>query len=115
MCLSLARQRARAAQCHRARRGDLYDFQPGAGGPARAGPLAGRPTAARGLRTLEELGAVPFRDRIRDYEVKLLTDALDAAGGNQSRAAEILRMPLRTLVHKIRTYGLKKTYKRDDE
>ena len=67
------------------------------------------------LRTLEELGAVPFRDRIRDYEVKLLTDALDAAGGNQSKAAEILRMPLRTLVHKIRTYGLKKTYKRDDE
>jgi len=67
------------------------------------------------LRTLEELGAVPFRDRIRDYEVKLITDALDAAGGNQSRAAEILRMPLRTLVHKIRTYGLKKTYKRDDE
>jgi two-component system response regulator AtoC len=67
------------------------------------------------LRTLEELGAVPFRDRIRDYEVKLITDALDAAGGNQSRAAEILRMPLRTLVHKIRTYGLKKTYKREDE
>ena len=67
------------------------------------------------LRTLEELGSVPFRDRIRDYEVKLITDALDAAGGNQSRAAEILRMPLRTLVHKIRTYGLKKTYKREDE
>jgi two-component system, NtrC family, response regulator AtoC len=67
------------------------------------------------LRTVEELGSVPFRDRIRDYEVKLITDALDAAGGNQSRAAEILRMPLRTLVHKIRTYGLKKTYKREDD
>ncbi|HEX5656245.1 MAG TPA: sigma 54-interacting transcriptional regulator, partial [Polyangiales bacterium] len=67
------------------------------------------------MRTFEELGSVPFRDRIRDYEVKLITDALDAAHGNQSRAAEILRMPLRTLVHKIRSYGLKKTYKRDDE
>ena len=58
---------------------------------------------------------MPFRDRIRDYEVKLITDALDAAAGNQSRAAEILQMPLRTLVHKIKAYGLKKTYKRDDE
>ncbi len=63
----------------------------------------------------EEPGAAPFRDRIRDYEVRLITDALDAAGGNQSRAAEILQMPLRTLVHKIKAYGLKKTYRRDDE
>jgi DNA-binding NtrC family response regulator len=77
----------------------------------------GRPPEERQstLRTFEDPGAVPFRDRIRDYEVKLITDALDAAQGNQSRAAEILRMPLRTLVHKIRGYGLKKTYKRDDE
>ncbi|HEY6881359.1 MAG TPA: sigma-54 dependent transcriptional regulator, partial [Polyangiales bacterium] len=66
------------------------------------------------LRTEDELGALPFRDRIRDYEVKLITDALDAAQGNQSRAAELLRMPLRTLVNKIRSYGLKKTYKRDE-
>ncbi len=78
-------------------------------------PPAGAPTDDRlsTLRTFEELSSVPFRDRIRDYEVKLITDALDAAHGNQSRAAEILRMPLRTLVHKIRSYGLKKTYKRD--
>ena len=52
---------------------------------------------------------------IRDYEVKLITDALDAAAGNQSRAAELLQMPLRTLVHKIKAYGLKKTWKREDE
>jgi DNA-binding NtrC family response regulator len=63
----------------------------------------------------EELSAVPFRDRIRDYEVKLITDALEAASGNQSRAAELLQMPLRTLVHKIKAYGLKKTWKREDE
>jgi two-component system response regulator AtoC len=63
----------------------------------------------------EDLGAVPFKDRIRDYEVKLLTDALEAAGGNQSRAAELLQMPLRTLVHKIKAYGLKKTYRREDD
>jgi DNA-binding NtrC family response regulator len=62
-----------------------------------------------------DLGAVAFRDRVRDYEVKLITDALEAARGNQSRAAEILQMPLRTLVHKIKVFGLKKTYRRDDE
>ncbi len=63
----------------------------------------------------EDLSTVPFRDRIRDYEVKLITDALDVAAGNQSRAAELLQMPLRTLVHKIKAYGLKKTWKREDE
>jgi two-component system, NtrC family, response regulator AtoC len=92
----------------RVRLGDLPASEPVAGG-------LGAEDRASTLRTLEELGSVPFRDRIRDYEVKLITDALDAAGGNQSRAAEILRMPLRTLVHKIRSYGLKKTYKREDE
>ena len=38
--------------------------------------------------------------------------ALERTGGNQSRAAELLQMPLRTLVHKIRTLGIKKTYAR---
>jgi DNA-binding NtrC family response regulator len=79
----------------------------------------GRPTspasAGSVLRTIDELTGAPFRDRVRDYEVKLITDALDAAAGNQSRAAEMLRMPLRTLVHKIRTYNLKKTYRREAE
>jgi DNA-binding NtrC family response regulator len=67
------------------------------------------------LVAADDLSAVPFKDRIRDYEVKLLTDALEAAGGNQSRAAELLQMPLRTLVHKIKAYGLKKTYRREDD
>jgi two-component system, NtrC family, response regulator AtoC len=56
-----------------------------------------------------------FRDRVQAYEVKLITDALEVARGNQSRAAELLQMPLRTLVHKIKVFGLKKTYRRDDE
>jgi DNA-binding NtrC family response regulator/pSer/pThr/pTyr-binding forkhead associated (FHA) protein len=63
--------------------------------------------------TCGDLQAASFRDRIRDYELKLITDALTAADGNQSRAAEILQIPLRTLVHKIKTFGLKKSYRRD--
>ena len=70
---------------------------------------------ARPSRRGRGSGRGPVPDRIRDYEVKLITDALDAAAGNQSRAAEILQMPLRTLVHKIKAYGLKKPWKREDE
>ena len=55
---------------------------------------------------------VSFKDRIRDYEVALITSALESAEGNQSKAAEILKMPLRTLVHKIKTYGLRKSYRK---
>jgi DNA-binding NtrC family response regulator len=39
--------------------------------------------------------------------------ALEQAGGNQSRAAAELGMPLRTLVHKIGTYGIRKRYGKD--
>jgi DNA-binding NtrC family response regulator len=50
---------------------------------------------------------VEFRDRVRHYEIDLLLGALRETGWNQTEAARKLRMPLRTLVHKIRAYGLK--------
>ncbi len=48
-----------------------------------------------------------FADHVRAYEVKLITEALRKTRDNQKKAAELLRMPLRTLVHKIRVYGLR--------
>lgn len=48
-----------------------------------------------------------FRDRIRAIETELILDALKKAQGNQTEAARILRMPLRTLVHKLKSYGLR--------
>ena len=48
-----------------------------------------------------------FRDRIRAIETDLILDALKKANGNQTEAARILRMPLRTLVHKLKAYGLR--------
>jgi DNA-binding NtrC family response regulator len=51
-----------------------------------------------------------FRDRVRAYETQLILDALSRTNGNQTQAAKLLRMPLRTLVHKIRTYGIKKRF-----
>ena len=52
----------------------------------------------------------PFKDRIRQYEMELIVDALRRSDGNQTAAAKLLGMPLRTLVHKIKQYGIKKKY-----
>ena len=51
-----------------------------------------------------------FKDRVRQYETQLILDALERAGGNQTQAAKLLRMPLRTLVHKLKQYGIKKHF-----
>ncbi len=53
---------------------------------------------------------LPFKEQIRQYEVGLILQALQASGGNQTQAAKALGMPLRTLVHKIRSYGIKKSF-----
>lgn len=54
--------------------------------------------------------AKPFKERIKQYEMELIVDALRRAEGNQTAAAKLLGMPLRTLVHKIKQYGIKKKY-----
>jgi DNA-binding NtrC family response regulator/pSer/pThr/pTyr-binding forkhead associated (FHA) protein len=50
---------------------------------------------------------VDFKDRVRQFETELILEALRASGGNQTEAARRLRMPLRTLVHKLKAYGIK--------
>jgi len=72
-----------------------------AAGPAR--PTDGPPP---------ELAAagVEFKERVKLYETELILDALRRTGGNQTQAAKLLRMPLRTMVHKIRSYGIQKKY-----
>lgn len=59
-----------------------------------------------------EPSPVEFKDRVRQYETDLILDALRRATGNQTQAAKLLRMPLRTLVHKIKTYGIQKKYEK---
>ncbi|HJL16898.1 MAG TPA: sigma 54-interacting transcriptional regulator [Sandaracinaceae bacterium LLY-WYZ-13_1] len=54
-----------------------------------------------------------FKERVRAYETQLILDALRRTGGNQTQAAKLLRMPLRTLVHKIKTYGIRKQFEAD--
>lgn len=46
-----------------------------------------------------------FRGQVRAFEARLITDALISCGGNQTAAARLLRIPLRTLAYKLRSAG----------
>ncbi len=50
----------------------------------------------------------PIADEIRALEIERMTQALEAAGGNQTKAAELIGMPLRTFFTKMRQYNLRK-------
>ena len=54
-----------------------------------------------------------FRSHMENVEIRVLLAGLRDAGWNQSAAARRLKMPLRTLVHKIRVYGLGKIKEED--
>lgn len=51
-------------------------------------------------------GFRPLADEIADLERRRIVEALAACGGVQTRAAQLLGMPLRTLVTRVRKYGL---------
>ena len=50
---------------------------------------------------------VAFKDRMKQIEIDLILDALKRSNWNQTQAAKLLKMPLRTLAYKIKSYGLK--------
>jgi transcriptional regulator with PAS, ATPase and Fis domain len=72
-----------------------------------AGPASDRAPSGEPGR-VSVTGAEAFAKRVRAYEIELIREALAFTGGNQTQAAARLEMPLRTLVHKIRAYGLRK-------
>ena len=51
---------------------------------------------------------ISLREQVRSYEIALIREALERAGGNQINAAALLRIPLRTLVYKRRKFNLQK-------
>jgi DNA-binding NtrC family response regulator len=53
-----------------------------------------------------------YKEHVRRYEAELILRALHKHNGNQTEAARALNLPLRTLVHKIQTYGIKKKFDR---
>jgi DNA-binding NtrC family response regulator len=55
-------------------------------------------------------GPAGFRriaDEVQELESRRMREALDESGGNQRRAAELIGMPLRTFVTKLKQYGLR--------
>ncbi len=64
--------------------------------------------------TFTSAAAGDFKDRVQRYETELILDALKRSGGNQTQAAKVLGMPLRTLVHKMKSYGIRKLYSEGD-
>ena len=49
---------------------------------------------------------MPFKRQVRDYETELLLEALDATEWNKAEAARRLRLPLSTMLYKIKSYDL---------
>lgn len=50
-----------------------------------------------------------LKRQVRAYEIELIRSALLSAENNQTDAADLLQMPRRTLVYKIRAYGIRDT------
>ena len=48
----------------------------------------------------------PLAEEVRELEITRMREALEATGGNQTRAAELLRMPVRTFFEKAKLHGL---------
>jgi DNA-binding NtrC family response regulator len=55
-----------------------------------------------------------FKERVQKqmarYETDLIVAALQQSGGNQTEAARLLQIPVRTLAHKMQTLGIKKRF-----
>jgi len=54
----------------------------------------------------------PLADELRELELTRIREALAAARGNQTRAAALLAMPVRTFFEKVKQYGLTPRKKR---
>lgn len=78
---------------------------PGTAGPTTSENAPTAPTAKRGEDHQGD-GDGEAGDDDDETERKRIIDALNACGGNQSRAATMLKMPRRTLVRKLGRYGL---------
>jgi DNA-binding NtrC family response regulator len=89
---------------------DLTDRVRGSRATAAAVPAPADPAELRDGDA--GLGPGDYKEHVRRYESELILRALHKHNGNQTEAARTLGLPLRTLVHKIQTYGIKKKFDR---
>src|SRR5262249_46531449 len=64
------------------------------------------PTPARGSEMSDLVSPMPLAQMMREFERRRMLEALEAAGGVQKRAAELLGMPLRTFMLRMKQHGL---------
>jgi DNA-binding NtrC family response regulator len=62
--------------------------------------------ASATIAELSTSSAIDFFEEVRRFEVRLIKRALELAGGNQARAAQLLGLRTTTLNYKVKTYGL---------
>jgi DNA-binding NtrC family response regulator len=98
---------------------------PWAGGGVHASAMApgpSAPTPYMGVRAVS--GTAPtvppaspsggnLRDDLDSFEKEKIVRALEEAGGNQAKAAELVGLPLRTFVKRLTHHGLTKARKKD--
>ena len=54
----------------------------------------------------DQLGSIPLRQLVQNYEAGLIAQALRDSGGNVTLAAQLLRLPVRTLSYKLRLHAV---------
>ncbi|HYR77929.1 MAG TPA: helix-turn-helix domain-containing protein [Pyrinomonadaceae bacterium] len=59
------------------------------------------------VNNLTNKTAVDFHEEVRRFEMRLISRALELTGGNQARAARLLRLGATTLNYKIKVYELR--------
>lgn len=65
-----------------------------------------RPKPKESLLDVDDEERISIDDRLRDMEMKLITEALINTGGVQARAAELLGIKERSLWHRIKKYDI---------
>lgn len=53
-----------------------------------------------------ETGSLSIKERVKDLEIQLITRALRITNGNRTHAAKLLEISLRSLIYKLKEYGI---------
>jgi DNA-binding NtrC family response regulator len=62
--------------------------------------------ASATIDNLDLKSGVNFFDEVKQFEIKLISRALELTGGNQAKAAQLLGLGTTTLNYKIKTYQM---------
>jgi len=77
--------------------------------PARVRTGGRSPEARPGKASAPEIpGPEQGREKVQQFEARMLQEALDASGWNRAEAARKLGMPVRTLSYRLKVLGVKK-------